>query len=401
MWHLVIFLCFVVLSCSRIAFHTDEGTKLPPADYLGNSLDTRECSEGEENCNEIPFLQSNYKDEDGRLVENFVIQGRSGLEILFVVDSSDSMIGNLKKVGVNIQSMLQHLRDKKWRMAFITADHGDHHFDGSTLNRKDNPRIGHQLQSRDSAQRWKHYSGPLPRFGKLMNLEKQGTVLNQFILRSDTLNYEQIFKDTLTRNKVDPCNKPPYCHKGNEQPLRSLQSAFLRSRTDPVTKKFFKPNTDTVVLIITDEDERGNDHTNATTAQEVLQSYDQVFEGQGKRLFGFSISIQDKKCYKKEKTFLKDAMYGKKVGELARLTAGNNISLCATDYGKSLLKVSRMTQTLIQSLTLSKIFYIPNTVEVTLEPKQADVSWKLVGRKVVFSNNVRPGTQVTVRYHYE
>ena len=400
MSQLLIFLCFIVLSCSRVAFHTDQGARFPSKGYLGNSLDSKECSEGEENCNEIPFLQSNYKDKEGRLVENFVIQGRSGLEILFVVDASDSMIGNLKKVGINMQSMLQHLRDKKWRMAFITADHGDHHIDDGLLLNANN-RTGYHLPVKDSAESGVNYKGSFPRFGRLMNLEKQGTVLNQFILSSDTLEYEQIFKDTLTRNKVNPCKKPPYCHRGNEQPLRALKSSFLRSRTDLVTKRFFKPYTDTVVLIITDEDERGNDYKNATTAQEVLQSYEQVFKGQGKRLFGFSISIQDKKCYRKEKTFLRNAMYGKKVGELATLTGGNNISLCAKDYGKSLLKISRITQSLIQSLTLSEIFYIPNTVEVTLAPKQPDVSWKLMGRKVVFSNNIRPGTRVTVRYQYE
>ena len=283
-----------------------------------------------------------------------------------------------------MQAILSYIQDKNWRMAFTTADHGDHNMEKKT------------------SERWESYSGSLPRFGKLMKLEKGRRVLDQFILNQDTSEYEQIFKDTLTRNSE--CNLPPYCQGNNEQPLRALKAAINRYRTDTQNNSFFEPNVDTVVLIITDEDERRNDTQNATKAEEVIDTYEQMFAKQKKRLFGFSVSIQDEECYKNERGgFLlsRGAAYGHIIGRLAELTGGRNVSLCSKNYGAALTDISKVTRSLVQSLVLQKIFYIPETVRVSLFPPQPHVSWKLYGRKVVFSDDIQAGTQVAVSYRYE
>ena len=387
---IVIFFSFVFLffNCSRMGFYA--GDKNPQdlvIDYKYDSI-SPECKEDPAHCktaDDTPFLQARYEDKPGYLTEYFKISSRNELEILLIVDASDSMSDNLQETGKNMKSFLSYIQDKNWRMAFTTADHGDHNDDSNT------------------AERWEDYQEMAPRFGKLMKLEKNGEILNQFILDRHTSEYEQIFKDTLTRGYSE-CALPPYCHGHNEQSLRALKAAISRYRTDSQNKQFFQPNTDTVVLIITDEDERRNDSKNATTAEEVIQTYDTIFAGQKKRLFGFSISIQDEECYKAESSgflFSSGADYGRIIGRLAELTGGRNVSLCSKDYGSSLADISQITRSLVESLVLQKIFYIPETVKITLSPPQPQVSWKLYGRKVVFSNGIKPETQVKISYQYE
>ncbi len=396
-------------SCSRIGFYDESGvdpsSQAPHRDYLSSSsckenADPALCQNTEES--DPLFRKGREEKTPGHLTEYFEIPHRDELEIVLVMDVSRSMDDNLTKTGQNMMALLSHIQHRRWRMTMITADHGDHTATGPLSN-------GYKVYPQ---QRWEDYQGMAPRFGKFMKLEKQGRVLNQFILRHDTPEYVQIFRDTLTRKKMGDCDKAPYCQGAHEQPLRSLQSAFLRYQRDPLHQKFFQPDTDTVAILITDEDERLNDSQNATSAEEVLKTFHQVFKGQRKRLFGFSISIQDQQCYRKERSWSGSSDYGRMVGRLADLSlskasfpahlrSAGNVSLCAKDYGQALRGLSEITRTATQSLTLEKIFYIPETVEIQLTPSQPQVSWHFYGRKLVFSDNILPGTEVKVSYRYE
>ncbi len=383
-----LFFFLFLSSCSRIGFYTGENSPHDlEIDYKFNST-LEECDPNDKGCvdnvQHTPFLKGVRENQPGHLTEYFEISMRNELEILFILDVSDSMNDNLTETGKNMEALLSHIQDKDWRMAFTTADHGDH---------------GDHDQK--ASERWEHYQGSLPRFGKLMKLEQQGRVLNQFVLDQNTSGYKQIFKDTLTRGSE--CNLPPYCQGNNEQPLRALKATINRYQTDSQNKNFFESGVDTVALIITDEDERRNDAQGATKAEDVMATYERVFTNQRKRLFGFSVSIQDEKCYRDEVggLFSSGAAYGHIVGRLAELTGGRNVSLCSRNYGSSLTDISKVTRSLVQSLVLQKIFYIPETVKVSLSPPQPHVSWKLYGRKIVFSDDIQEGTKITVSYQYE
>ncbi len=371
-----------------MGFYSDKDIK--KTETYNSSL---ECNTNQNKCvseeEKTPFLQSKYEDGPNSLTEIFKISGRNELEIIVVMDVSGSMDDNLRKTGENMEAMLSHVQDKVWRMVFITADHGDH---------GENTKL---------AERWQDYKGVTPRFGKLMPLERRELILNQFILTKDTPEYRQIFRDTLTMENSEDCDRPPYCHAGNnEQPLRSLKATISRYKTnsDPQIKRFFQPNTDTVALLVTDEDERRDDFVNATTAEQVIQTYEKVFEGQNKRLFGFSISVQDKRCYQTESEgglFGNAVAYGHIIGRLAELTGGINVSICEKNYGSSLVGISKVIKPLMQSLALQELFVRPETVKVVLNPNQPHVSWRLFGRKIRFSHPLEPDTKVTVHYRYE
>ena len=117
------------------------------------------------------------------------------LEIVLVIDNSESMTPNLEKLGENLVSLLSHIKDKDWRMVFTTVDHG-------RLSRKSTP------------EEWKKYMGNFPRYGKFMFLENDGKILNQKVLTKNISQYQQIFKDTITRKSSSECSLPPHCLQG-------------------------------------------------------------------------------------------------------------------------------------------------------------------------------------------
>ena len=98
------------------------------------------------------------------------------------------------------------------------------------------------------------------------------------------------------------------------------------------------------------------------------------------------------------------ATYGRMVGRMAELTIDGkegNVSICSENYGMALESISLLTRQLVHSLALKKGYYIPQTVQVSLEPQQPNVQWELKQRKIVFSKDISPGTEVKVNYRYE
>ena len=384
----ILIMAGILTSCYDIGFGaSSQNSELPAGQkntfYPSTPLDkkcledARFC-EGESNS-PPPFWSGKTEDTPGHVTEFFNITGRQKIEILMVVDSSNSMSDNLAQIGQNLKPLLSRLQDKDFKIAFTTADHGDHEL----------------LQG---AQSWMDYNGDRPFFGKFMKLEKKGKAVDQFILTQNDPDYENIFSATLSPNG---CDMPPYCIGKHEQPLRALKAAFERYETDAPQQSFFEESVDTVVFVITDEDERAGDRKTATKAQEVIRTFYQVFKGMRKRLFVFSVSIQDETCLKQETGFFTSVDYAYIVGELVRITGGKNISLCSKNYGQELENVSQIARSLTQSLLLEKIFYIPHTVKISFFPDIPDITWKLFGRKVVFSKDLPLNTNVEVSYRYK
>ncbi len=381
----VLTICFA--DCSRMEFRTNSisdhsfNSKQPDISNLPSS-----CPDGDPKClaNKRASFYSRKEGEKIRVFENlFASNSNKEVEIVLILDASQSMYENLEEVGENMRPLLSHISNRQWRMVLTTADHGDH------------------FSNNRAQQTWSSFLSNDPRFGKLMRWEQNGRLLNKQILTKQIPHYEKIFRDTLTRENSD-CDMPPYCQGRNEQPLRVLKSLIERAKNpSSVHSRFFKPQTDTIAIIITDEDERGQDPTRATTAEDVIKTYEKVFAGQKKQLFGFSISIQDNACYQEEKRNSTASM-GVVVGRLADLTLGENFSLCAKDYSQSLARISEKTNRLIEnSFLLREIFLIPESVEVSFSPQQPNVTWQLVGRKIVFSDNLKPESEIHVSYYYE
>jgi len=323
-------------------------------------------------------------EEECTITETFLMnESETAVDVVFVLDVSSSMKDNLKKLGSSMLNLLDHIHEFDWQMAFTTADHGDHYESGGKIT---------------SEKRWESHKGDQPHFGQFMNLEYRNSLLEDKILNKHKYNnYETVFYDTLTINKQNPCSLPPFCQKDHEQPLRALKAAIER----PENRDFFRPNSDLIAIIITNEDERGADPDNATTAEEVVRTFQSQFSGE-KSLYGFGILIedQDKRCRKIQRSLFgtKRAEYGKRIAELARITHGSNIDICSDNYGNALEKISRVIRDrVLDNVYLTTAFPNASSVDVQINPVQ-NIEWKVEGRHIVFKPALKLGSEVQVTY---
>ena len=303
----------------------------------------------------------------------------SKVDILMVVDSSQSMFHHLDQLGQSLSDLLSVIKGYDWQIGFITANHG-------------------RGQKGIFQDKWQNYvHSKKPRYGRLMNLELNGQVLPSRILNKKKSNYKKIFYHTLSHALGIDCKKPPYCSGNSEQPLRSLKSAIERYDLD--NKDFFRPEADLVTIIVGNEDERSDDQARATRAQEVVDSFNETFKGQNKNFINFNIVITNDNCRRQEQSHSGVATVGSIVMELAQLTKGQNIDICTKDYGLQLRTISQhIKQTLNNSLVL-KNKPIPETVEIDFVDKlYREIPWSLVGKRIIFNRKVADPMKVVVYY---
>ena len=309
--------------------------------------------------------------------EVFHLQGREfTAKLLIVFDVSDSM--DLNKLAEAMMSILNVFEPFGIQVAVTTADHGDHE--------KRDGKVGQQ--------KWQDYNGDRPYFGKFMRLEHRGSLLDAAILTTRMPNYRTVFYDTLTLNPGQgDCNGelPPYCQGGHEQPLRSAKSALEREEN----QAFFGGEDETVfILAVTNEDERVEDPENATTGQDVKDTFESLYPESN--LYGFGILVQDQSCYKRQRRANSRSEYSHRVAELAKVTLGRNISICEDDFGPAFAGISRlMKKRVFDNVQLKQ--HPKEVTQVSIEPLQ-DVDWQVKGRHILFDPALQPESEVTVHY---
>lgn len=293
---------------------------------------------------------------------------KSPVDLLLVVDSSQSMYHHLDKLGRSLSYLLSVLSDYDWQLAFTTVDHGDH----------ENPKD--LLQAH-----WKNnlYSQNFG-FGRLMPLDDGVQILQNRILTKNQTQYSNIFYHTLSHASQIDCHRPPYCAHRLEQPLRALKSALERVALD--NQDFFRPQADLVTLIITNEDERSEDFERGTQAEDVLQTFYHLF-GNSKKFINYNILVQDEECLAQEKslggTQFGRASLGIRVAELAYLTGGINIDICSDDYGRPLESISHHIKKSLETSLILKKEPVKGSVQIDFNG-HPEVSWSLLGRKILF-----------------
>ena len=321
--------------------------------------------------------------------------------MLIVLDTSGSMDHHLGKLGGHVLSLLDSISDYDWQIGFTTADHGDH----SIVKMANQDKISSSVENQ-----WKDHTDHLG-FGKLMPLEAlpirksrdswELTVLDQKILTSKTPDCKDVFFNTVSHFPVKNCEQPPFCQKDLEQPLRSLKSAI--ERVNRGNKKLFRPQADFVSFIIANEEERQEDPLRATTAQEVVDTFNQLLKPLGKRFFAFNLLVLDKKCQASEKKRggrkSATANLGIEIGKLAQLTGGENISICLEDYGPSLQKISQVIKIFVEQSFDIEGSFAPETLKVDFTDGKP-IPWELSGRRLIFKKDLLEDKEVKISYFY-
>ena len=366
-----------------------------------------EVKEEEEEVKEKEVKEEEVKEEEEEVKEKELVftlkpEEKRKLDILFVLDTSESMDHHLQKLGSRLLFLLESISDYDWQIGFITADHGDH----AIAEGKNKNKISSFLEDK-----WEdHIASSKFAFGKLMPLELEPVqltdqswefnVLDQKILNSKTPNYKNIFFHTVSHYPNKKCNFPPFCQKPMEQPLRSLKSAIERVNLD--NKNLFRPGADFVSLIISNEKERLEDTSRATSAQEVVDVFNFLLKPMEKRFFAFNILVLDKDCQKSEherggRKALTASLALNNIGKLADLTGGENISICKEDYGPELQKISQVIEIFVeQSLDIPEAFD-PSSLQVEFLSGEP-VPWELVGNRLIFKEKVKQTKELKVSY---
>ena len=255
-----------------------------------------------------------YGSHDSQIHPFSPLERRELVDILFVVDTSYSMVPYLRKVDQSFQNFIPKLSPIAWKIAFTNADYDPNAFS---------------------------YYGRNLFNGRVMKLEWNGSILPYNTLSRGVNSNEEIFIDTLKRYEkgdvsrflshqhqyVNPCDLPPYCQGRVRTPVHSLISAFSAN------KQLFRRRADFVAVIFTNGDDMYGRHDTASILMREFRKH----QGREKKISIYSISIipGDEKCFSHDRAHQYDyalSEYGEKVHEVVRVTGGKTMSICSENY---------------------------------------------------------------------
>lgn len=241
------------------------------------------------------------------------------VDIVIVVDSSNSMDHFLRRVPSTFAGFIPTLAPLDWQIMFTNADHGDHGF---------------------------FLANWTSRKGNAMSLEKDGRLLlGQHYLTKATEDYGTIFMDTLRlhqhmeymdhRGDIEKtkCELAPGCQGWNEQPLKAAKASFVKNRS------FFRPGAKNVALILFSDGDEGEETEpkKRVKAQEVLDAFQEQWGIDGKQLRSYGIVMipgEDEECRRKYSSGFwgGEGVFGTELVRMADLTGGKNLSICSDNY---------------------------------------------------------------------
>ena len=248
------------------------------------------------------------------------------VDIIFSVDTSDSMYEFLSQAEFTFEGFTQELAPLDWRILFVNADNGQN---------------GDHLFA---------FNSPYGQ-GRLLPLEDEddGEFLSQHkYLSKEVKNYESIFINTISHhafdkysdygeNYVTECEVSPGCGGWNEQPLSNLKAALIKN------KKLFRPDAHKVVIVISDNDEGANQTSNAgqkVTPKDIVKVFKKLYKNNRWITYGVLMPPGDRECQQQVysgwwSTVVDGDQYGvnhTSLAKLTKLTGGVNFSLCEKSY---------------------------------------------------------------------
>lgn len=299
------------------------------------------------------------------------------LDILLVVDDSNSMLANSQKLAARLQGLVTDLGTAgfDWQMC-------------TTVTRAIPTSQSDATLYWGSSIVWSGQSGS-----------------QSWILKPTTPNLSQVFTNTINSigagwagTEDERAIKAAWWHLWNGDPNYSPVSGCYRKGAG------------LAVVIIGNEDERsiGGDKSQQYYANEYypLESDDlpQTYVSNVKSVFGNdkrftvnSIVVRpgDTACMASQDAQGTKSHYGVKLAELSQLTNGYVGSICDDDYSTNLKYFKDKIVNQMKSLPLECVPV--GAVNVTLNPT-ANVSSSVVGQSLVFTPALSIGTQVTISY---
>lgn len=300
----------------------------------------------------------------GKIVELFdQAQGANKVDILIVNDNSASMGDEQSKLGQRFGNFISEISDIDYQIGMTTTDIDSVNFnlDGRIIP-------------------WVNGGGAR-------------------ILTPASPNQSTSFQQTIVRPETADCLNSGNCPSGNEQALGAMIRAI--SHRNGSNAGFFRDNTPLAIFVLSDEDEMSTGNS-GTSAAQVVAAFEAAF-GSSKRLAVYGIIVQpgDLACRDEQRGqpgAQGAGYYGTRVNELANLTGGKTMSICAPDYSQSLSEISQEFRSLVTTFELSQVPQAAS-VEVIFSPAPAQpIGFTLSGRQLKLDRAAPLGTKIEVRY---
>lgn len=283
----------------------------------------------------------------------------ASVDILVVMDNSRSMVMEQERMAERTQNLLNEIESLNWQIGFTTTDvsTGVHGLRGDLM-----PLAGRR----------------------------------ESVLRKDNPDARFIFGETMKREETLTCT-PENCPSGDEQPLAAV--ALALSKKNSSNAGFFREEADVMVLIISDEDERSNGAAGATTGEQLVASVRRNLRPDQKFIVSaIVVKPGDNDCLTSQAP---DGRTGNIISAAVTLTGGYLGSVCADDYAEQLKAIGELFR---KSADTFEVTQAPNrgTMRLSFDPPQPDTRWKIIGKRIVFTQNPPPvGTTMNVSYDSE
>lgn len=306
-------------------------------------------------------------------------QNSSGekIDILVVVDNSDSMMGehNKRRIRNMFQNFLETLDGVDYQIGITTTNY---------FNTRNVSGWGGTLEGLR---------------GENLKIIKPSTPQKQTLFLSAVDRQEAVKCRTGKRDEVKACGS------NTEQPLRVIQE-FVNKR-DQENAGFFREDSEFITIVISDEDEANENGNIPVTAAEVVSHVNRAFNG-NKKYTNYSVIIEpgDRECKRTNACWeflcLGGGEYGNYISELSRISSGRTASICSTDISSDLKVIGSNARNggLFDEV---KIQHDPvgGIVSVEFNPG-SDIEYTLEGRTIKFNRAPVAGTEITVNYrHHE
>ena len=326
-----------------------------------------------------------------------VVQSRENpkLDMVIVVDTSESMNHNQAKLGAKFGQLISSFDGLDWQMAFINADNS------------------HPKVSADG------YHGVFYNLEDATGeiLDDAGSTIN--ILTSEISNPHEVFLNTINRKgksqRVSRDDPNSYQDSGTEAPLNTfIESINLRNNEN---SGFFRQDSTLATIILSNEDEFSDGQptqgTNDAGETVIIQpkNYQDVFNtvtgafGSLKSFVAYGIIVKpgDEACRSSESSGSQTdtPSYSTFIHQLVLETKGQSGSICDSDYSQTLSNISSHLEA---KLTLKEIelksSMIADSIEMTVEPEDAELDYEMNGSTMIFNKLPAEGTTITITYNY-
>lgn len=279
------------------------------------------------------------------------------VDLLVVMDNSRSMAEEQEKMAERTQNLLTEIDSLDWRIGFTTTDVS---------------------------------AGSYGLRGELLPL----TGAAGRVLTKGANDVHRVFGDTMKRDETLTCPDTGVCPSGDEQPLAATLLAL--QKRGGANQGFFRAGADVMVLVITDEDEKSNGASGALTGTQLVSGARQLLTDDQKFIVSaIVVKPGDTACFNHNAP---DGNYANVVAGAVHLTGGFLGSVCAADYADQLKRIGQLVRKAADSFELAQT-PAAGSLELSFEPAQPQTRWKLVGRKVVFTQNPPPiGTFIRATY---